>query len=90
MRRKRRHGDGFGIFAGVERLDADAGAPASLCVARRRLDSRASRAAASASAAGDSKQKEVCCLDIHEDDQLDEAQMPTWVKQTAALPGWDP
>ena len=35
-----------------------------------------------------SKQKEVRYLDIHEDDQLDEAQMATWVKQAAALPGW--
>ena len=39
---------------------------------------------------GESKQKEVRYLDIHEDDQLDEAQMATWVKQAAALPGWDP
>jgi hypothetical protein len=61
-----------------------------LSAARRRLVSRASWASASASAAGASKQKEVCYLDIHEDDQLDEAQMPAWVKQTAALPGWDP
>ena len=28
-------------------------------------------------------------IDIHEDD-LDEAQMATWVKQSAALPGWVP
>jgi hypothetical protein len=28
-------------------------------------------------------------IDIHEDD-LDEAQMTTWVKQAAALPGWVP
>jgi hypothetical protein len=28
-------------------------------------------------------------LDIHEDD-LDEAQMATWVTQAAALPGWVP
>ena len=27
-------------------------------------------------------------IDIHEDD-LDEAQMAKWVKQAAALPGWD-
>jgi hypothetical protein len=39
---------------------------------------------------GESKQKEVRYLDIHEDDQLDEAQMATWVKQAAALPGWVP
>ena len=34
-----------------------------------------------------SKHKEVRYIDIHEDD-LDEAQMATWVKQAAALPGW--
>jgi hypothetical protein len=28
-------------------------------------------------------------IDVHEDD-LDEAQMATWVKQAAALPGWVP
>jgi len=39
---------------------------------------------------GKSKQKEVRYLDIHEDDQLDEAQLATWVKQAAALPGWIP
>jgi hypothetical protein len=27
-------------------------------------------------------------LDIHEDDQLDEAQMATWIRQAGALPGW--
>ena len=37
---------------------------------------------------GESKQKEVRYLDIHADDQFDEAQMATWVKQAAALPGW--
>ena len=37
---------------------------------------------------GESKQKEVRYLDIHEDDQLDEAQMATWIRQAAALPGW--
>jgi hypothetical protein len=39
---------------------------------------------------GESKQKEVRYLDIHEHDQLDEAQMATWLKQAAALPGWVP
>ena len=39
---------------------------------------------------GESKQKEARYLDIHEDDKLDEAQIATWVKQAAALPGWDP
>ena len=28
-------------------------------------------------------------IDIHEDD-LDEKQMAKWIKQAAALPGWDP
>jgi hypothetical protein len=31
--------------------------------------------------------KEARWIDVHEDD-LDEAQMTTWVKQAAALPGW--
>lgn len=33
------------------------------------------------------KQKEARWIDIHEDD-LDEAQMASWVRQAAALPGW--
>ena len=36
---------------------------------------------------GQSKQKEVRYLDIHEDDQLDEAQFADWVKQASQLPG---
>ena len=36
---------------------------------------------------GESKQKEVRYLDIHEDDQLDEAQFAAWVKQASKLPG---
>jgi hypothetical protein len=36
---------------------------------------------------GNSKQKEVRYLDIHEDDQLDEAQFAAWVKQASQLPG---
>jgi hypothetical protein len=36
---------------------------------------------------GESKQKEVRYLDIHEDDQLDEAQFAAWVKQASLLPG---
>jgi len=36
---------------------------------------------------GASKQKDVRYLDIHEDDQLYEAQVAAWVKQAAALPG---
>src|SRR5262245_9078206 len=39
---------------------------------------------------GESKDKNTRYIDIHEDDQLDEAQMATWVKQAAALPGWVP
>jgi hypothetical protein len=37
---------------------------------------------------GASKQKHVRYLDIHEGDELDEAQLASWVKQAAALPGW--
>jgi hypothetical protein len=36
---------------------------------------------------GESKQKEVRYLNIHEDDQLDEAQFARWVKQASKLPG---
>jgi hypothetical protein len=39
---------------------------------------------------GDSKSKNMRYLDIHEGDELDEAQMANWVKQAAALPGWVP
>jgi hypothetical protein len=39
---------------------------------------------------GTSKHKDVRYLDIHEDDQLDEAQLATWIRQAAALPGWVP
>jgi hypothetical protein len=39
---------------------------------------------------GESKHKEVRYLDIPEDDQFNEAQLATWVKQAAALPGWVP
>ncbi len=38
---------------------------------------------------GASKHPEVRYVDIHEDD-LDEKQLATWVKQAAALPGWVP
>ena len=37
---------------------------------------------------GVSKQKHVRYLDIHEDDQLDEARLTAWVKQASQLPGW--
>jgi hypothetical protein len=36
---------------------------------------------------GESKQNEVRYLDIHEADQLDEAQLAAWVKQASQLPG---
>ena len=36
---------------------------------------------------GESNQKEVRYLAIHEDDQLDEAQFAAWVKQASQLPG---
>ena len=39
---------------------------------------------------GESKHKEVRYFDIHQDDQLDEAQMAAWIRQAAALPGWAP
>jgi hypothetical protein len=37
---------------------------------------------------GQSKQKNVRYLDIHEDDEFDEAQVADWVKQASQLPGW--
>jgi hypothetical protein len=39
---------------------------------------------------GASKDKDTRYIDIHEGDELDEAQMASWVKQAAALPGWIP
>jgi len=36
---------------------------------------------------GESKTKDTRYLDIHEDDQLDEAQFAGWVKQASQLPG---
>ncbi|HEX5139040.1 MAG TPA: DUF1801 domain-containing protein [Planctomycetota bacterium] len=39
---------------------------------------------------GESKQEEVRYLDIHEDDRIDEAQLATWIRQAAVLPGWVP
>ena len=39
---------------------------------------------------GASKQPEVRYLDIREGDELDEAQLGKWLKQAAALPGWQP
>ena len=37
---------------------------------------------------GESKHKDVRYLDIHEDDQLDEALVASWIKQASDLPGW--
>ena len=36
---------------------------------------------------GGSKQKDVRYLDIHEDDEFDEAKLAAWVKQASKLPG---
>ena len=36
---------------------------------------------------GESKQKEVRYLDIHEDDEIDEALVSSWIKQASKLPG---
>jgi hypothetical protein len=38
---------------------------------------------------GTVRSKNARWIDIHEGDELDEAQMVIWVKQAAALPGWD-
>jgi len=38
---------------------------------------------------GASKSKEVRYLDIYEDDKLDEKQLTSWIRQAAAIPGWD-
>jgi len=38
---------------------------------------------------GTPKSQETRWIDIHEDD-LDEAQLATWIKQAASLPGWIP
>ena len=39
---------------------------------------------------GESKHKEVRYLDIHEDDQLDEKLVASWIRQASELPGWVP
>lgn len=39
---------------------------------------------------GTPKSKDARWIDIREDDQLNDEQMATWVKQAAALPGWVP
>jgi hypothetical protein len=38
---------------------------------------------------GESKHQETRYLDIYEADELDEAQLITWIRQSAAMPGWD-
>jgi hypothetical protein len=38
---------------------------------------------------GTPKSKDVRWLDVYEDDELDERQLARWIKQAAALPGWD-
>ena len=39
---------------------------------------------------GESKQKEARYLHIHEDDQLDEKLVASWITQASELPGWVP
>jgi hypothetical protein len=39
---------------------------------------------------GESKSKDTRYLDIHEDDQLDEELVASWIRQAAELPGWVP
>ena len=39
---------------------------------------------------GTEKSGQARWIDLYEDDKLDEAQMSSWVKQAAALPGWVP
>ena len=39
---------------------------------------------------GESTQKEVRYLNIHEDEQLDEKLVASWIRQAAELPGWVP
>ena len=45
------------------------------------------RHVAASSPPTESKSKETRYLDIHEDDQLDEAQLAAWVKRASQLPG---
>ena len=39
---------------------------------------------------GKSKHEDVRYLDIHEDDQLDEKLVASWIRQASELPGWVP
>lgn len=36
---------------------------------------------------GESKQEDVRYLDVHEDDEIDEAQFADWAEQASRLPG---
>jgi hypothetical protein len=38
---------------------------------------------------GPSKDPDTRYLDIHEDDEIDDEQFASWVRQAAAIPGWD-
>jgi hypothetical protein len=39
---------------------------------------------------GTSKQEDVRYLDIHEDDELDQKLLASWIAQASELPGWTP
>ena len=39
---------------------------------------------------GESKSKDVRYLDIHENDELDQELLTSWVRQASELPGWAP
>lgn len=39
---------------------------------------------------GTEKSGEARWVDIHEDDDLDDARIASWIRQAAALPGWTP
>ncbi len=39
---------------------------------------------------GESKNKDTRYLDIHENDELDQALLASWIKQASDLPGWVP
>ena len=39
---------------------------------------------------GESKNKDTRYLDIHEDDELDEELVASWIRQASELPGWVP
>ena len=47
-------------------------------------------AKAGGDASGESNSKDVRYLDIHEDDQLDDGLLTSWIRQAAELPGWIP